>query len=125
MPCSTPHLPIGIPLVLQQKCLYQSKDVAGFNIGLSTKFKLPATPIFLMPEIYYTNFKSKVTYVDYDNRDIFEISAKSQRIDIPILAGIDIIGPVSIFAGTCIILLTFQTIKIPEILKSTDPENYL
>ncbi|MDX8571872.1 outer membrane beta-barrel protein [Elizabethkingia sp. HX QKY] len=75
------------------------KDVAGFNIGLSTRFKLPATPIFLMPEIYYTNFKSKVTYVDYDNRDIFEISAKSQRIDIPILAGIDIIGPVSIFAG--------------------------
>lgn len=77
-----------------------------------------------MPEIYYTNFKSKVTYVDYDNRDIFEISAKSQRIDIPILAGIDIIGPVSVFAGP-VLSTNLSNNKDSEILKSTDQENYL
>ncbi|ATC36633.1 outer membrane beta-barrel protein [Elizabethkingia anophelis] len=74
------------------------KDVAGFNVGLSAKIKLPVVSLFVMPEIYYTNFKSKATYVEADGSNI-ELSAKSNRIDIPVMVGFDVIGPLSVFTG--------------------------
>lgn len=40
-----------------------------------------------MPEIYYTNFKSKATYVEADGSNI-ELSAKSNRIDIPVMVSL-------------------------------------
>ncbi|MCL1677081.1 outer membrane beta-barrel protein [Elizabethkingia meningoseptica] len=73
------------------------KEVAGFNIGLSAKIKLPV--IFIMPEIYYTNFKSKANYLDPVDGSSVELSAKSNRLDIPVMVGLDVIGPLSVFTG--------------------------
>ncbi|MCL1667395.1 PorT family protein [Elizabethkingia ursingii] len=75
------------------------KDVAGFNVGLSAKIKLPIVSLFVMPEIYYTNFKSKATYVDPVDGSNVELSAKSNRLDIPVMVGFDVIGPLSVFTG--------------------------
>ena len=34
---------------------------AGFNVGLSARVNLPSTPLFIMPEIYYTSFNNSFT----------------------------------------------------------------
>ncbi|QCX53227.1 outer membrane beta-barrel protein [Elizabethkingia sp. JS20170427COW] len=75
------------------------KDVSGFNVGLSAKVKLPVISLFVMPEVYYTNFKSKSTFVPEGSSSAIELEAKSNRLDIPVMVGYDIIGPLSAFVG--------------------------
>ncbi len=58
----------------------------GYHIGLFGKI---GDKLYLRPEIVYTKTKS-----DYDN-DSFEM----QKLDAPILVGLNILGPVSVFAG--------------------------
>ncbi|WP_378104192.1 outer membrane beta-barrel protein [Chryseobacterium sp. sg2396] len=57
----------------------------GFNIGLSLKANLPAS-FFLMPELYYTNFKNEFT----TENTTFDV--KSSRIDLPVLVGHKVLG---------------------------------
>lgn len=59
----------------------------GYHAGVFGKIKLG--PIYLRPELVYTQTKS-----DYDGDD-FDLS----KLDLPVLVGIKIIGPVHIFAG--------------------------
>lgn len=72
------------------------RNNVGFNFGLSAKIDLPVTSLFLMPEIYYTTFKSEFD-VPGENTTL---EIKSNRLDIPVLVGYnvwsDIIG---IYAG--------------------------
>ena len=58
----------------------------GYHIGLYGKL---GNKLYLRPEIIYTKTQS-----DY-NGDEFDVS----KIDLPILAGIKLIGPLNIFAG--------------------------
>lgn len=78
--------------------LNNPKDATGFNVGLSAKVGLPVVNLFVMPEIYYTNFKSTATVVNAAGSNV-ELSAKTSRIDIPVMVGYDIIGPLSAFVG--------------------------
>ncbi len=72
------------------------KNNVGFNFGLSAKVDLPATSFFVMPEIYYTTFKSEF---DVPGQNV-TLEIKSNRIDIPVLLGYDFFGDVlGIFAG--------------------------
>ena len=59
---------------------------AGFNIGVFGKV---GDKLFVKPELVYTNTKSK-----YDGDDF-----KMQKLDLPVLVGIKVIGPVNVFAG--------------------------
>lgn len=59
---------------------------SGFHIGAFGKF---GDKIYFKPELVYTNTKS-----DYD-QDTF----KMQKLDAPLLIGIKVIGPLSVFAG--------------------------
>jgi opacity protein-like surface antigen len=71
----------------------EGKNNAGFNVGLSLKVGLP-TSLFLMPELYYTNFKNEFTAAN----TTFDI--KSSRIDVPILVGYNILGnTLGVFVG--------------------------
>lgn len=71
----------------------EGKNNVGFNVGLSLKVGLP-TSFYLMPELYYTNFKNEFTA---DNTT-FEV--KSSRIDVPILLGYNILGnTLGVFVG--------------------------
>ncbi len=63
------------------------KNNTGFNVGLSAKIDLP-TSLFLMPEIYYTSFKTEFTEPNSNT----ELAAKSNRIDVPVLLGYNILG---------------------------------
>jgi hypothetical protein len=58
----------------------------GYHIGLFGKI---GNKLYLKPEIVYTKTKS-----DYDD-DSFEM----QKLDAPILVGLKVLGPISVFAG--------------------------
>lgn len=71
----------------------EGKNNAGFNVGLSLKVGLP-TSFYLMPELYYTNFKNDFTV----GPTTFDV--KSSRLDLPILLGYNILGnTLGVFAG--------------------------
>ncbi len=63
-----------------------SKNI-GFHIGVFGK--LDAGPIYLRPELIYTRTSS-----EYWVEDLI-----ISKIDVPILVGLDILGPLSVFAG--------------------------
>ncbi|MEC5157346.1 outer membrane beta-barrel protein [Chryseobacterium sp. MP_3.2] len=71
------------------------KNNVGFNVGLSAKVNLPAA-FFLMPEIYYTTFKT-----DFDVPGTgTTIEAKSNRVDVPVLLGYKLLGDnLGVFIG--------------------------
>lgn len=71
------------------------KNNVGFNVGLSAKVNLPAA-FFLMPEIYYTTFKTEFD-VPVSN---VTLEAKSNRIDVPVLVGYKLLGDnLGVFLG--------------------------
>lgn len=77
----------------------KGKNITGFNAGLSLKIDLP-TSLYLMPEIYYTNFSNEVTVANDINSEATTIKAKSSRVDIPVLLGVNVLGDLlSAYAG--------------------------
>jgi hypothetical protein len=77
----------------------KGKNITGFNAGLSLKIDLP-TALYLMPEIYYTNFSNEVTVANDINAEATTIKAKSSRVDIPVLVGVNVLGDLlSAYAG--------------------------
>lgn len=76
----------------------KGKNITGFNVGLSMKIDVP-TALYVMPEIYYSNFKNEVT-VDNIAGGQTTIEAKSSRIDVPVLLGYNLLGDMlSAYAG--------------------------
>lgn len=67
------------------------KNIVGFNIGLSAKVNLPAS-LYVMPEIYYTNFKNKYTVTNDKSNAQTTIEAKNSRVDVPVLLGYNLLG---------------------------------
>ncbi len=77
----------------------KGKNITGFNAGLSMKVNLPAA-LYVMPEIYYSNFNNEVTVVNDLNSEQTTIKAKSSRVDIPVLLGYNLLGDMlSAYAG--------------------------
>lgn len=69
-------------------------NTSGFNAGLAFKIGSPIGGWFVMPEIYYTNFKSKNTI------EGVEVEAKSDRLDIPVMVGHNfLLGKLAAFVG--------------------------
>lgn len=69
----------------------KGKGKSGFNIGFYGKLNLG--PIYLRPELVYTK-----TTTEYDLGSQIE-DYKVSKIDIPVLVGVKLLGPLSIFAG--------------------------
>lgn len=64
------------------------KNNLGYHLGLFGKVN--AGPVFLRPELNYTNLKSEIN----------SVQLQTQRLDAPVLVGINLLGPlVSVFAG--------------------------
>lgn len=64
---------------------------AGYHFGLFYRAEMGG--FFLKPELLYTTTKSSYEFND-SNADF-----KIQKLDLPIMVGVDIIGPVNVFAG--------------------------
>ncbi len=65
---------------------------AGFHLGVFGKL---GNTLFIKPELVYTNTKSTYKGNTFNNRDDF----KMQKLDLPVLVGYQIIGPLNVFAG--------------------------
>lgn len=77
----------------------KGKNITGFNAGLSLQVNLPAA-FYLMPEIYYSNFKNEVTVTNDTNSQQTTLEAKTSRIDVPVLLGYKLLGhTLSAFVG--------------------------
>lgn len=61
----------------------------GYNVGLSLKFDTP-TSFFVMPELYYTHFKTEGE-VGTDTGRV-KLEAQSNRLDLPVLLGYKVLG---------------------------------
>lgn len=68
------------------------KGKSGFNIGFYGKLDLG--PIYLRPELVYTKTTSEYKLNTGSTEDY-----KISKLDIPVLVGIKLIGPVNVFAG--------------------------
>ncbi|MCH6235455.1 outer membrane beta-barrel protein [Cognataquiflexum rubidum] len=64
------------------------KNNLGYHLGLFGKVN--AGPVFLRPELNYTNLKSEIN----------SVQLQTQRLDAPVLVGLNLLGSVvSVFAG--------------------------
>jgi opacity protein-like surface antigen len=69
----------------------KGKNITGFNVGLSVKVDLPMS-LYVMPEIYYSNFSNEATFANDKNTEQTTIKAKTSRVDIPVLLGYRLLG---------------------------------
>ena len=69
----------------------EGKGKSGYNVGIYGKIGLG--PIYLKPELVYTKTTSEYEL----NSEI--VDYKIARLDMPVLVGLKLIGPLSIFAG--------------------------
>ena len=69
----------------------KGKNITGFNVGLSAKVDLPMS-LFVMPEIFYSQFTNEVTVANTITSEQTTIKAKSSRVDIPVLLGYNLLG---------------------------------
>lgn len=65
----------------------KGKDKTGYHLGLFSQFEFLG--IFLQPELAYTSLKT-----DYDT-----FTYKMDKIDAPVLVGLNVLGPLNIKAG--------------------------
>lgn len=63
----------------------------GYHLGVY--YRLELGPIFLKPELLYTETKSSY---NFQNR---EADFKVSKLDLPILVGLEVFGPINVFAG--------------------------
>ena len=70
-------------------------DKAGFHLGLWTRFKVLG--LYIRPELIYTKLNNSYGANLQNNRT--ESDYKTQKLDIPILLGTKIAGPLHIFGG--------------------------
>ena len=70
----------------------EGKGKSGFNIGFYGKLDLG--PIYIRPELVYTKTTSEYI-LNTGNTADYKIS----KLDVPVLVGIKLIGPLNIFAG--------------------------
>lgn len=59
----------------------------GYHLGVFGK--VPLGPVYLRPELNYTNLKSEIN----------SVQLVTQRLDAPVLVGINVLGPLTVFAG--------------------------
>lgn len=71
---------------------HEGKGKSGFNIGFYGKLDLG--PIYLRPELVYTKTTSEYVLNTGSTEDY-----KISKIDVPVLVGLKLIGPLNIFAG--------------------------
>lgn len=64
---------------------------AGYHAGLYYRAEIAG--FFLKPELLYTQTKSSYEFNDSN------AEYKIQKLDLPIMVGVDIIGPINVFAG--------------------------
>ena len=95
-----------------------AKDKAGFHVGMWTKFRVLG--FYIRPEIVYTELNNTYDRNSVNNRN--DADLKTKKIDIPLLIGTKVIGPLHIFAGPSFQYIIDSDFKINNVdnLKTND-----
>lgn len=72
-----------------------AKSKTGFHAGAWLRIKLPATGLYIRPELVYTQLSNEVQYKPTTTVTTYEI----QKIDIPVLLGLNFLKVGHVFAG--------------------------
>lgn len=88
------------------------EDQVGYHLGVFGKFEFSG--LFIQPEIVFTKLR---TSFDSDNINIGSTDYNLSKIDVPLLGGLEIVGPLNIKLGP-----SFQYI-INNDFDVEDPEN--
>lgn len=72
--------------------IIKSRARVGYNLGAWLKVDIPSFPLYLQPEILYTQTKS--TYIDFNRSDY-----TLEKLEIPVLLGVKVLKIARVFAG--------------------------
>ncbi|MDT0691539.1 outer membrane beta-barrel protein [Salegentibacter sp. F188] len=81
------HGPIDVADEVSTNLSEDGENQRGFHVGIFSKFEIVG--IFIQPELLYTSINSEYSNFDY----------KINKLDLPVLAGINVLGPLNIKAG--------------------------
>ncbi|SNR33631.1 Outer membrane protein beta-barrel domain-containing protein [Lutibacter agarilyticus] len=84
----------------------KGKGESGFNVGVYGKLDLG--PIYIRPELVYSQSSSKYTV---DSEIGTTESYKMSSVDLPVLVGIRIIGPLNLLAGPAFKFITSNKVN--------------
>lgn len=95
-----------------------AKDKAGFHIGMWSKFHVLG--FYIRPEIVYTELNNTYGRNDVNNRN--DTDLKTKKMDMPILLGIKVLGPLHIFAGPSLQYILKSDFSVSDVndLKTND-----
>lgn len=93
---------------------FNGENQLGYHLGVLARFKFSG--IFLQPEVVYTQLET-----EFEGTGA-EANYSLSKIDIPILLGLDIVGPLNIKAGPAFQLLVNNELEL-EGITAGDPEN--
>lgn len=93
---------------------FDGDNRVGFHAGLYSKFKFLG--IFLQPEVVYTRLTTE--YSQNGSNTDYNFS----KLDIPVLVGLDIVGPLSIKAGPAFQLVLNNDLDLNG-FEANDPDN--
>jgi len=92
---------------------FSAENRAGFHVGLLGQIKFSG--IFIQPEVVFTQLSSEFTNGIDSN---FNVS----QLDIPVLLGFDIVGPLNVKAGPAFQLQLSNDFEA-DTISAADPEN--
>ncbi|AZJ31679.1 Outer membrane protein beta-barrel domain-containing protein [Tenacibaculum mesophilum] len=80
-----------------------AKSKTGFHAGAWLRIKLPATGLYIRPELVYTQLNNNVVYYpegkSNNSTNNQNVSYEIQKIDIPVLLGLNFLKVGHVFAG--------------------------
>lgn len=94
---------------------FDGDSKVGYHIGAFAKFKFAG--LFLQPELVYTRLTT-----DYGKSVNVDADYNFSKLDIPVLLGIDVVGPLSLKAGPAFQLVLNNDLDVDG-LEADDPEN--
>ncbi|MEP0262898.1 porin family protein [Dokdonia sp.] len=96
---------------------FDGDNEVGFHLGAFARLKFAG--IFIQPELVYTRLTTDYGKSSIDGSADYKFS----KIDIPVLLGIDIVGPLSIKAGPAFQLVLNNDLDVNGSDVVNDPEN--
>lgn len=81
-------------------------DKAGFHVGLWTKFRFAG--LYVRPELVYTQLNNSY---DSDSPNDLDTDFKTKKIDVPVLIGAKVFGPLHIYGGPAFQYITSSDLR--------------
>jgi hypothetical protein len=96
-----------------------AESKTGYHAGIWLRLKIPLVGLYVRPELVYTNLKSELSLKDTGTIANYNF----QKIDIPVLLGMKILGIGNIFAGPSFQYILDSDFDISDV-SNVDTDNF-